>query len=72
MRYPAAGYNSAFIYKNNTLGIWLDDKEGKMYVSNDVDPSYPIIYSITLKDHKPNTLFLRDKSKAFAKEVYRR
>lgn len=57
-------YWCTFIYKNNTLGIWLDDKEGKMYVSNDVDPSYPIIYSITLKDHKPNTLFLRDKSRA--------
>ena len=43
---------------------------GKMYVSNDVDPTYPIIYSITLKDHSPNTLFLRDKSRAVKFRVF--
>jgi hypothetical protein len=54
----------SFIYNNNQYGVWLDVKEGKMYVSNDFDPHYPIVYTITLKDHQPNTLFLRDKSKA--------
>ena len=59
-----ARYWCTFIYKNNTLGVWIDYAVGKMFVSKDVDPCYPIIYSITLKDHTPNTLFLRDKSKA--------
>lgn len=59
-----ARYWCTFIYKNNKLGIWIDSAEGKMYVSKNVDPSFPLIYSITLKDHSPNTLFLREKSKA--------
>lgn len=67
---PISRYWCTFIYKNNTLGIWIDNSEGKMYVSKDVDPSYPIIYSITLKDHSPNTLFLRDKSKAVKFKVF--
>lgn len=54
----------SFIYNSNRYGVWLDRLEGKMYVSNDYDPHYPIVYSLTLKDHKPNTLFLRDKSRA--------
>lgn len=59
-----ARYWCTFVYKNNTLGVWVDNQAGKMYVSKDIDPSYPIVYSITLKDHTPNTLFLRDKSRA--------
>lgn len=63
-------YWCTFIYKNNKLGIWIDTSEGKMYVSKDVDPTYPIVYSITLKDHTPNTLFLRDKSKAVKFKIF--
>lgn len=63
-------YWCTFIYKDNKLGIWIDNNEGKMYVSKDIDPTYPIIYSITMKDHTPNTLFLRDKSKAVKFKVF--
>ena len=35
-----------------------------MYVSKDIDPSYPIVYSITMKDHNPNTMFLKNRGKA--------
>ena len=35
-----------------------------MYVSKDIDPSYPINYSVTMKDHSPNTLLLKDKSRS--------
>ena len=58
------------IYKENSFGIWIDSYEGKMFVSKDIDPSYPIIYSITMKDHSPNTLFLRDKSRAVKFKVF--
>ena len=63
-------YWCTFIYKEVKLGVWVDYQEGKMYVSKDIDPSYPIIYSITMKDHSPNTLFLRDKSKAGKFKVF--
>ena len=35
-----------------------------MYCSTDIDPEYPIVYSLTLKDHSPNTMFLRDRNRA--------
>lgn len=54
----------SFIYHNFKYGVWYDVSEGKMYVSEDFDPNYPIVYTITLKDHRPNTLFLKDKSRA--------
>lgn len=57
-------YSFTFIYKDTKLGVWSDYLEGKMYVSKSIDPSYPIVYSITMKDHNPNTMFLKNKSKA--------
>lgn len=63
-RTPKARYYFTFIYKEHTLGVWADFIEGKMYVSKDIDPSYPLVYSLTLKDHKPNTMFLKNKSRA--------
>ena len=60
----SARFYFTFIYKEHTLGVWADFKEGIMYVSKAYDPSYPLVYSITMKDHKPNTLFLRTKSRA--------
>lgn len=59
-----ARYYFTFVYKEHTLGVWADFIEGKMFVSKDTDPSYPLIYSLTLKDHKPNTMFLKTKSRA--------
>ena len=60
----SARYSFTFIYKDTKLGVWTDYLEGKMYVSKSIDPSYPIVYSITMKDHNPNTMFLKNKSKA--------
>lgn len=57
-------YFCTFKYKNYTLGVWADFNEGKMYVSNDVDPSYPIVYALTMKDHQPNTMLLKNKQRA--------
>jgi len=57
-------YWFTFIYHENKYGVWVDSYEGKMYVSNDIDPSYPIVYSITTKDHRPNTMFIKDRSRA--------
>ena len=61
---PRARFYFTFIYMEFTLGVWIDPNEGKMYVSKQYDPSFPIVYSITMKDHKPNTMFLKNKSRA--------
>ena len=62
-RSPKAKFYFTFIYLEHTLGVWIDATEGKMYVSKDIDPSYPLVYSITLKDHKPKTMLIKNKSR---------
>ena len=59
-----AQYYFTFIYKGESFGVWINYKEGKIFVSPDVDPSCNITYSITVDDHKPNTLLLSQINKA--------
>lgn len=59
-----ARYYFTFIYKEKNLGVWADFNEGKMWVSEDIDPSFLLVYTLTLKDHQPNTMFLKTKNKA--------
>lgn len=54
-----ARYYFTFIYKDKTFGVWADFNEGKMWVSYDYDPSYLLKYSLTMKDHSPNTMMLK-------------
>ena len=51
-----------FVYRSEKFGVWYDYTEGKMWVSQSIDPS-GITYSFTLKDHKPNTMLWKSKSK---------
>lgn len=62
-RTQKARYFFTFIYKEKKFGVWVDYKEGKIWVSDDVDPSFILVYSLTLKDHQPNTMFLKGKGK---------
>mgnify|MGYP002515377687 CR=1 FL=1 len=48
----------AFIYNNETFGVWNDYKNGKVYVSNDYVPNSSFIFSITLKDSRPNVMMI--------------
>lgn len=57
-------YYFTFIYQGEKYGIWVDYQAGKFFVSQDVDPSCRLIYSITVDDHSPNTLLLSSLSKA--------
>lgn len=59
-----AKHSFNFIYRGNTFGVWFDYSEGKMWVSEAVDPS-GLTYSFTLKDHKPNTMLFKSKNKTF-------
>lgn len=51
-------FTFAFIYNNETYGVWFDFKVGKIFVSTDYDPKTTYIFACTLEDHKPNTLLL--------------
>lgn len=61
---PNSRYWCTIKYKDNYLGVWMDGGEGKMYVSNDIDPSYPLVYSVTMNDHTPNTMLLKNRNRA--------
>lgn len=54
----------SFNYKGKRYGVWISMIEGLMWVSDQYDPGYPIVYSVTMKDHKPNTMFLRSRRQA--------
>lgn len=54
-----ARYYFTFIYKDKKYGVWIDQALGRMWVSEDVDPSCIFVYTLTLKDHQPNTMFLK-------------
>lgn len=54
-----ARYYFTFKYKGKKFGVWADFNMGKLWVSNDIDPSYRLIYAITIKDHEPNSIYLK-------------
>jgi len=59
---PKARYYFTFVYKDRNFGVWADFTEGKMFVSDSIDPSYSLVYALTLKDHSPNTMLIKNKS----------
>lgn len=59
---PKARYFFTFIYNEKKYGVWISHAEGKMWVSENVDPSCVTVYSLTLKDHQPNTMFLKNQN----------
>ena len=59
-----ARYFFTFVYKGNKFGVWADFTEGMLWVSNDIDPSCPLVYTLTMKDHQPNTMFLKSRNRA--------
>ena len=63
-RTSTARFYFSFIYKDQKLGVWVDMMAGLMWVSDQIDPNYPIVYSVTMKDHRPNTLFLKSRNHA--------
>ena len=53
-----------FIYRGQKFGVWVSMIEGLMWVSDKYDPKFPVLYSITMKDHKPNSMFLKNRRQA--------
>lgn len=56
--------NSRFLcavaYHGKIFGYWLDDKEGKIYVSYDWQPNTNHFYSMTTQDHQENRLLMNN------------
>ena len=65
--------NSKFYFilklNNKNIGIWLDYKEQKMFISYDYDPLCPVIFSMTNEDHDEHTLLLRCRTSPFFKSI---
>lgn len=59
----SAKFSFAFIYNNETFGVWFDYKLGKIYVSKDYIKNTPYIFSCTLQDHNINTMFVKSARK---------
>lgn len=53
-----AQYHFTFTYNGENFGVWVDYSIGKMFVSENVDPSCKIVYSLTVEDHNQNTLLI--------------
>lgn len=60
---PKARFYFTFIYMNKKFGVWADFIEGKLYVTKSIDPNYPLTYSITMKDHQPNTILFKNRNR---------
>lgn len=56
---PTARYYFTFKYQDKLFGVWVDFNMGRMWVSKDIEPSWKLIYATTIKDHEPNTLYLK-------------
>lgn len=59
-----ATYLFTFKYEADLFGVWVDYSAGKMFVSNDVDSFFKNVYCITLDDHSPNTMLLKNINKS--------
>lgn len=58
----SAKYYFTILYMNNNYGIWIDYKEGLIFVSRDIDESCLIKYALTNSDLQPNMLLAVRKS----------
>ena len=65
-------YIATFCYKGVTLGIWGSNKTGRMYASYQIDTTYPLKYSFTTEDHKPNFIILSQANKSDRVKMIRR
>lgn len=65
-----ARYYFTFTYKDRKFGVWADFNEGKLWVSEDVDPSFLLDFALTLKDHSPNTMLIQTRGRKGHMKVF--
>ena len=54
-----AEYQFTFIYYDDMIGVWRDYRNGRYYISDDVDKQCRLVYATTTETHEPNTLLLK-------------
>lgn len=54
-----AEYQFTLVYYDSLLGVWRDYRNGRYYISEDVDKQCRTVYATTTEDMKPNTLLLK-------------
>lgn len=52
-------YQFTFVYHDDLIGVWKDYRNGRYYISDDVDRQCKILYAATTESHEPNTLLLK-------------
>lgn len=53
-------YQFTLIYYNERIGVWKDYRNGRFYISDDVDKQCKAVFAVTTETQEPNTLILRD------------
>lgn len=67
---PRARHSFSMRYMDRTFGVWVDYAEGKIFVSDAIDPCCRLVYAITTSDHTPNTMLLKHANKAALFKVF--
>lgn len=63
-------YYLSLRYMDTWLGIWYDPLQFLYYVSLDYDKQFPLMYSATTDDHRPNIMLLKHgRSQPFIKQL---
>ena len=60
-----------FIFKlnNKNIGVWIDYKISKMFLSYDYDPKCPVIFSLNNEDHDEDTILVRVRTSSLFKSI---
>lgn len=56
-------FSFAFIFNNQTFGVWIDNINSKIFVSSDYVKDTPFMFATTIDVHTPNTMFLNSAKK---------
>lgn len=51
-------FKFSIIWHGQKIGVWADYTNGYWCISDDIDPSNKIVYTLSLSDHQENTLLL--------------
>lgn len=54
-----AEYQFTMLYLDNEIGVWRDYRNGRYYISDNVDKQCRTVYAVTTETHEPNTLLLK-------------
>ena len=64
-----ARYYCTIYFNNLNFAIWVDYKEGNMYINNKIDITCPKKFVFNTDDMNDNTIYLRGKTSPFTKNI---